>query len=392
MAPWSAPFLAGAAAIALLAGCATTPASDSAAVAEPGAQATQSSTATASATPSSTPSPTASTTPSDVAPLDSDTVPGVTGTPRAPSDQPAYDTTALALLETLPVKGRAPKTGYDREQFGQAWVDVDRNGCDTRNDMLNRDLTDIVHANSVPCKVQSGLLDDPYTGTEIPFLRGQTTSSDVQIDHVVALSDAWQKGAQQLTAEQRLAFANDPLNLQSTDGPTNQQKSDGDAATWLPPNKSYRCEYVARQISVKATYTLWVTQAEHDAMASILADCNSILAPTNQMAPSVAAPVEPVEEAPPVVEPVAPAPAPVVPEPVAPPVVAPAPVAPAPAPAPVAPAPAPVAPAPAPVAPAPVAPFPNCDAVRAAGAAPIYAGSPGFQSKLDRDGDGVACE
>ncbi|MEG9247182.1 DUF1524 domain-containing protein [Arthrobacter sp. Soc17.1.1.1] len=376
MAPWSAPFLAGAAAIALLAGCATTPASDSAAVAEPAVQASQSSTATESATPSATPSPTASATPSDVAPLDSETVPDVTGTPRAPSDQPAFDTTALALLETLPVKGRAPKTGYDREQFGQAWADVDRNGCDTRNDMLNRDLTDIVHANSVSCKVQSGLLDDPYTGTEIPFLRGQATSSDVQIDHVVALSDAWQKGAQQLTAEQRLAFANDPLNLQSTDGPTNQQKSDGDAATWLPPNKGYRCEYVARQISVKATYTLWVTQAEHDAMASILSNCNGILAPTNQMAPSVAAPVEPVEEAAPVVEPVAPAPAPVVPEPVAPPVVEPA----------------PVAPAPAPVAPAPVAPYPNCDAVRAAGAAPIYAGSPGFQSKLDRDGDGVACE
>jgi hypothetical protein len=384
MAPWSAPFLAGAAAVALLAGCATTPASDSAAVAEVTAQASRSSTATASATPSSTPSPTASPTPSDVAPLDSDKVADVTGTPHAPSDQPAFDTTALALLETLPVKGRAPKTGYDREQFGQAWADVDRNGCDTRNDMLNRDLTEIAYVNSVPCKVKSGVLDDPYTGTQIPFLRGQATSSDVQIDHIVALSDAWQKGAQQLTAEQRLAFANDPLNLQSTDGPTNQQKSDGDAATWLPPNKGYRCEYVARQVSVKATYTLWVTQAEHDAMASILTDCSGILAPTNQMAPSVAAPVEPVEEAAPVVEPAAPAPAPVVPEPVAPPVVAPAPVAPAPA---------PVAPAPAPVAPAPAAPYyANCDAVRAAGAAPIAAGSPGFQPKFDRDNDGWGCD
>ncbi|WP_307081141.1 GmrSD restriction endonuclease domain-containing protein [Arthrobacter agilis] len=294
----------------------------------------------------------------------------MTGTPRAPSDQPAANTTALALLETLPIKGRAPKTGYDRDQFGQAWADVDRNGCDTRNDMLNRDLTDIVHANSVPCKVQSGLLDDPYTGTEIPFQRGQLTSTKVQIDHIVALSDAWQKGAQQLTPDQRLAFANDPLNLQSTDGPTNQQKSDGDAATWLPPNKGYRCEYVARQISVKATYTLWVTQAEHDAMAGILADCADILAPTNQMAPSVAAPVEPVEEAAPVVEPAAPAPAPVVPEPAAPPVVA-----------------------PAPAAPAPAAPYyANCDAVRAAGAAPIAAGSPGFQPKFDRDKDGWGCD
>ncbi|OUM41278.1 calcium-binding protein [Arthrobacter agilis] len=401
---------AGAAVVALLIGGAIAPSDDTVptavakqvtATVEPTSEpstTSPSATATASAKPTPTAKPTSSPTPSptssEVAPLDSDAVPDVDGAPRAPSDQPAANTEALALLETLPIKGRAPKTGYDREQFGQAWADVDHNGCDTRNDMLNRDLTDIVHANSVPCKVQSGVLDDPYTGTVIPFLRGQATSSDVQIDHVVALSDAWQKGAQQLTFDQRVAFANDPLNLQSTDGPTNQQKSDGDAATWLPPNKSYRCEYVARQVSVKATYALWVTQAEHDAMAGILSDCNGILAPTNQMAPSVTQPPAPVKTE---------APAPVVPEPVAPPAApAPEPVAPAPvAPAPVVPAPAPVAPAPvapAPVAPAPVAPAPaapyyaNCSEVRAAGAAPIAAGSPGFQPKFDGDGDGWGCD
>ncbi|MCU1631787.1 MAG: hypothetical protein JWM61_439 [Micrococcaceae bacterium] len=384
---------AGVAVVALLVGGAIAPADDSVptAVAETTEQAeptneptTSAPSPTASATPSSkpTPSPTASATasaaPSDVAPLDSDAVADVTGTPRAPSDQPAANTTALALLETLPVKGRAPKTGYDRDLFGQAWADVDRNGCDTRTDMLNRDLTDIVYTNSVPCKVQSGVLNDPYTASTIAFLRGQATSTAVQIDHVVALSDAWQKGAQQLTPDQRVAFANDPLNLQSTDGPTNQQKSDGDAATWLPPNKGYRCEYVARQVSVKATYALWVTQAEHDAIALILSDCNGILAPTNQMAPSVTQPPAPVETEAPVVVPVAP---PVVPEPVAPPVVVPEPVAPAPV------APAPVAPAPAP---APY--YANCDAVRAAGAAPIYAGTPGFQPKFDRDNDGIGCD
>jgi hypothetical protein len=221
------------------------------------------------------------------------------------------------LLATLPIKGRAPKTGYDRAQFGQEWLDVDRNGCDTRNDILKRDLTAITYTNSVPCKIQTGTLADSYTGTSVGFIRGSTTSDAVQIDHVVALSDAWQKGAQQLSIQQRTAFANDPLNLQATDGPTNQKKGDGDAATWLPPNKSFRCEYVARQISVKATYDLWVTQAEHDAMAGILGDCSGQLAPTS-------------EKAPPSPEPVQPAPAPV----------APAPVAPAPAPAPVVPAPA----------------------------------------------------
>jgi hypothetical protein len=222
--------------------------------------------------------------------------------------------------------------------------------------------------------VKSGTLADPYTGTTINFLRGAATSSAVQIDHVVALSDAWQKGAQQLTTEQRTAFANDPLNLQATDGPTNMKKGDGDAATWLPPNKGFRCEYVARQISVKATYSLWVTQAEHDAMARILADCSAQLAPRNEKAPVVAAPAPAPKPAPVV----APAPAPAVPAP---------PVAPIPAPV----AQAPVAPAPAPAAPA-AAYYANCAAAKAAGAAPLYAGTAGYRPALDRDHDGVGCE
>ncbi|GAA1958574.1 G5 domain-containing protein [Microbacterium deminutum] len=179
--------------------------------------------------------------------------------------------TALALLATLEIKGRAPKTGYDRDRFGQRWLDVDRNGCDTRNDILARDLTDTVE--SGPCKVVTGTLADPYTGETIAFQRGLDTSALVQIDHVVSLSDAWQKGAQNLTPDQRATFANDPLNLLAVDGHANMQKGDGDAATWLPKNKTFRCGYVARQVSVKATYHLWVTQAEHDAIARVLGDC-----------------------------------------------------------------------------------------------------------------------
>ncbi|MFE4541536.1 DUF1524 domain-containing protein [Arthrobacter sp. NPDC056727] len=334
--------------------------------------------ATAKATPTPSSAPTAQTTGAPLDPDSPDVMAQGAGVVAAKS-QPAYATKAVDLLATLPVKGRAPKTGYARALFGQAWADVDRNGCDTRNDILKRDLTGISYTNSVACKVRSGTLADPYTGTIINFLRGSATSSAVQIDHVVALSDAWQKGAQQLTAEQRTAFANDPLNLQSTDGPTNMQKGDGDAATWLPPNKGFRCEYVARQISVKATYSLWVTQAEHDAMARILANCSGQLTPTNEKAPAVAAP--------------APAPAATQPAPV---VAAPAPAAPAPAaaaPAPVPVAPAPVVPAPVPGVPAPAtAYYANCAAAKAAGAAPLYVGSPGYRPALDRDSDGVACE
>lgn len=194
-----------------------------------------------------------------------------TGAPPPPTQaSPAGD--AAATLATLAVKGRAPKTGYSRSQFGPAWADVDHNHCDTRNDILARDLTDIVRR-ADGCTVQSGVLADPYTGKTIQFVRGTTTSTAVEIDHVVALSDAWQKGAQSWDAATRLAYANDPLVLLAVDGPTNEAKGDGDAATWLPPNKAFRCDYVARQIAIKAKYQLWVTQAEHDAMAAILESC-----------------------------------------------------------------------------------------------------------------------
>jgi hypothetical protein len=181
---------------------------------------------------------------------------------------------AADALNQLFVKGRAPKTGYDRNQFGNGWGKV--NGCSTRDIILYRDLTDVVLEDE--CSVVRGTLDDPYTGEIIQF--DKTQSSDVQIDHVVALSDAWQKGAQQLTIERRKELANDPLNLLAVDGPANQQKSDGDAATWLPSNKSFRCSYVARQIAVKQKYTLWVTGAEKEAMARILEGCPGQAMPT----------------------------------------------------------------------------------------------------------------
>ena len=190
----------------------------------------------------------------------------------AETEQPAASGAALDLLATLPIKGRAPKTGYDRVgEFGRAWLDTDKNGCDTRNDILARDLVAIERPGG--CRVLTGLLIDPYTGTAIDFVRGQGTSQVVQIDHVVALSNAWQTGAQTLSFEQRVALANDPLNLLAVDGRTNQQKGDGDAATWLPPNKAFRCEFVARQVSVKAAHGLWVTPPEHAAIVRVLEGC-----------------------------------------------------------------------------------------------------------------------
>jgi extracellular deoxyribonuclease len=251
---------------------------------------------------------------------------------------------ALRILNTLPVKGRAPKTGYSRAQFGDAWSDIDHNGCDTRNDILNRDLTAKQHKNSRGCVVISGILNDPYTGKIINFIRGKDTSEQVQIDHVVALSDAWQSGAQEISAQERLQLANDPENLLAVDGPANQQKSDSDAATWLPANASFRCSYVARQIRVKAKYHLWVKPAEKEAMINVLTPCTGAAE------------------------------------------------APAPKPAPDTPAPVPQADSPQEQNPAPALTFQTCDDARAAGYRNMHRGAPGYSEHLDRDGDGIACE
>jgi hypothetical protein len=209
------------------------------------------------------------------------TLNGVFSAPTRITNQPQRSTTtgaiAIDALGSLSVKGRAPKTNYSRQQFGDGWAMT--GGCDTRNIILHRDLTATVLDKS--CNVTAGVLDDPYTGKTIQFQRGTSTSSNVQIDHVAALSDTWQKGAQQLSKEQRIALANDPLELLAVDGPANQQKSDGDAATWLPSYKPFRCQYVARQIAVKQKYNLWVTQAEKDAMTNVLKACPEQRLPAN---------------------------------------------------------------------------------------------------------------
>jgi hypothetical protein len=314
---------------------------------DPSATTASTSTPVAAATPSPTPTRSPAPTPS----------PTAAATPTPTPDQTQGE--ARAVLDTLEVKGRAPKTGYDRDQFGAAWTDVDGNGCDTRNDILARDLTQTsIDGNG--CTVRNGLLAGPYSREWIPFVRGEDTSALVQVDHVVALSDAWQKGAQQLSATQRERLANDPLNLLAVDGGLNQQKGDGDAATWLPPNRSFWCPYVARQVAVKARYDLWVTAPERDAITRILDRCPGEALPTATVAPDVTpdgAPPRPgsassgsgadyphstIGAAGPGSR--------------------------------------------------PDGAFVNCTEARQAGAAPVRRGEPGYGPHLDGDGDGIACE
>ena len=176
---------------------------------------------------------------------------------------------AAEVLEKLEVKGRAPKTGYSREQFYDGWPLVD--GCSLRQRIIKRELGDSAVLKG--CNVISGEFDEPYTGKHMVFTKKSEISNAIQIDHVVALSDAWQKGAQYLSYETRNKIATDPLNLLAVDGPANENKSDGDAATWLPSNKRFRCEYVARQVSVKYKYGLWITEAEKNAIKDVLKTC-----------------------------------------------------------------------------------------------------------------------
>lgn len=178
---------------------------------------------------------------------------------------------ATEILARLEIKGRAPKTGYTREEFYKTWPTVE--GCSLRQRIIRREVGDSAILADDKCTVVSGTFVEPYTGKTLEFKEKSEFSNGIQIDHVVALSDAWQKGAQQLSADERYNLATDPLNLLAVDAAANQQKSDGDAATWLPSNKSFRCQYVARQVSVKFKYHLWVTQAEHDTIARILESC-----------------------------------------------------------------------------------------------------------------------
>lgn len=181
----------------------------------------------------------------------------------------ADENLAINVLEKLEVKGRAPKTGYARDEFYSGWPTVE--GCNLRQKIIKREFGETAVLDG--CNVVAGEFEEPYTGEYLKFSSREEISKGVQIDHVVALSDAWQKGAQYFEKSVRYRIATDPLNLLAVDAAANQKKSDGDAATWLPPNKKFRCQYVARQVSVKYKYALWVTEAEKAAIKDILATC-----------------------------------------------------------------------------------------------------------------------
>jgi hypothetical protein len=196
---------------------------------------------------------------------------------------------ALTVLNSLPVKGKAPGTGYNRNaKFGNGWKDFNNNLCDERQDALKRDMSKVKYKDKKKCAVASGTLHDSYAGKTINWKIG---AGSVDIDHAVALKNAWISGAQGLSQAQRQALSNDPLNLIASDASSNRQKGDKNTAEWLPKNKGFRCQYVATQVSVKKKYALSVTAPEKAAMKKVLNTCK------NQKAAKVT-PIKPAGKAP----------------------------------------------------------------------------------------------
>lgn len=231
---------------------------------------------TVSATPSQEPAPA-----SPVVIATPDAVPSATPAITAsatPEPAPEFDATASQFIEALNalnLVNAVEDGGYNRsEDFGSAWTDVDQNGCDTRNDILNRDLTAITYKTaSDSCTVATGTLNDPYTGQTIDFVRGQETSMAVQIDHIIPLKYAYMHGATGWSQDVRELFANDPDNLLAVDGPSNSSKSAKGPENWMPENTGYACEYAERFVNVADKYDVSITTNDYDVLYDALLTC-----------------------------------------------------------------------------------------------------------------------
>lgn len=194
---------------------------------------------------------------------------------------PTADSSAAQVLQGIPqIPSRISHGDYRRAAFGDTWTDDQdapggHNGCDTRNDILERDLVDKTYTpiSRCPHAVATGTLHDPYTGTDIAFIRGSQTGAAVQIDHIVPLAYAWDMGARGWTDQLRARFANDPANLLAVEGDTNQSKGDKSPALWMPPNSAFDCQYAARFVDVLSAYSLPIDAQSATALATVLRTC-----------------------------------------------------------------------------------------------------------------------
>jgi hypothetical protein len=184
----------------------------------------------------------------------------------------------LAGIPVIPARIRG--NDYRRAAFGEAWTDDNpapggHNECDTRNDVLDRDLMDKTYTfiKRCPTAVATGLLHDPYTNAVVTFTRGNQVGASVQIDHIVPLALAWDLGARNWPDQIRLRFANDPANLLAVAGQANQDKSDGEPAVWMPPNHAFWCQYAVQFAAVLRGYGLSVDQPSATVLRDAAATC-----------------------------------------------------------------------------------------------------------------------
>jgi hypothetical protein len=199
-------------------------------------------------------------------------------TARADVPTVAPGTDVLAGIAVLP--SRTHRYDYYRSAYGDACDDDNdapggHNGCDTRDDILDRDLVDktYVSVKRCPNAVATGTLHDPYTNTTIAFQRGAKVGEAVQIDHIVPLAYAWDMGAYGWTFPERLRLANDPANLLAVQGKANQDKGDSPPAQWMPPNAAFACQYAMQFIAVLRGYQLPVDQPSAGVLRHAAATC-----------------------------------------------------------------------------------------------------------------------
>jgi Protein of unknown function (DUF1524) len=193
-----------------------------------------------------------------------------------PTVAPGSD--VLAGIQEVPLRIRS--YDYRRDAFGETWTDDNpapggHNGCDTRNDILDRDLVDKTYVSIKRCPkaVATGTLHDPYTSATVAFVRGAQVGAAVQIDHIVPLALAWDLGARNWTDDMRVRFANDPANLLAVDGPANQDKGDHEPAVWMPPNHAFWCQYAMQFVAVLRGYGLPVDAPSVTVLRDAAATC-----------------------------------------------------------------------------------------------------------------------
>jgi hypothetical protein len=195
--------------------------------------------------------------------------------PPAGSPLPTDAAAACGRLDALTVTPNRGSASYDRAAFGPDWSSLGSyprlaDGCTARDDVLKRDLTDLKTGDRNTCIVFSGTLQDPYTGQTLPYSR--YSSSQIEIDHVVALGAAWRSGVRDWDSVPRVRFANDTANLMAVHKPANQDKSSKTPDRWRPRQADW-CAYALRWIGVKSIYGLTVIAAERSALTDMLAAC-----------------------------------------------------------------------------------------------------------------------